>query len=157
SSLGETINASVGDGTYYLVVAGEGNAGDLGEYAISGTVITSPDYVARPTNLTAAQAGSDVDLSWTCTATNETGFAIERSDDGGATCNQVGTANANDTGYNDTTTQYGHSYKYRVKATGDAQDSSYTAVLTANVVPNRPTNFTATSVSATEIDLAWDD
>jgi len=38
SSLGETISANVAAGTYYLVVASHGSYGDVGPYAISGTV-----------------------------------------------------------------------------------------------------------------------
>jgi hypothetical protein len=157
SSLGETISTSVAGGTYYLVVGGEGNAGDLGEYTISGTVITSPDYVARPTNLAAVQSGSDVDLTWHDAADNETGYVIERSDNGGSTWNQIGTPDEDAAGYNDMTSAYGASYKYRVMATGSVQNSSYTTTGTVNVVPNAPSGLTATSMSATEIDLAWTD
>lgn len=157
SSLGESISTSVGSGTYYLIVAGEGNAGDLGQYTISGTVITSPDYVARPVGLTATAAGSDVELSWTDHATNETGFDIERSSNGGSSWTTIVTTSANVTSYTDQGTTIGVSYKYRVKANGSAQDSSYSTTASVDLLPATPTGFSATSVSASQIDLAWTD
>ncbi len=157
SSLGETISTSVSSGTYYLAVGSKGNAGDLGQYTISGTIITSPDYVARPANLTATVSTSAVDLDWTDKSSNETGFVIERSSNGGSTWGQIGTAAANTTTYSDGTITVGQAYKYRVKATGSVQDSGYTSTVSANVIPDAPSDFAATSISATEIDLDWTD
>jgi hypothetical protein len=157
SSLGETISTSLSAGTYYLVVASEGNTGDLGQYTISGTIITSPDYVARPSGLSAAATGGQVVLSWTDHASNETGFVVQRSDDGGSTWDDVGTASANATGYTDSTVDVGTAYKYRVKATGSAQDSSFSTTVSVNVLPDTPTDLAAASVSASQIDLEWTD
>ena len=66
---------------------------------------------AAPTNLTATlQAGPQVSLTWTDNATNETGFVVERSTNGGA-FTQIATAPArNNTGnvtYVDTTDRAG--------------------------------------------------
>lgn len=157
SALGETINASVSAGTYYLIVASEGNAGDLGQYNITGSVIASADYVARPTGLTATASGGEVDLSWIDHADNETGFTIERSSNGGSSYTSIGTASANATTYTDSTATIGTSYKYRIKATGSAEDSAYSTVVSVNLLADTPTGLTATSTSNIQIDLEWND
>lgn len=49
-------------------------------YVVGGTLgLSAP---AAPTGLTAVQDGADVDLAWTDSATNETGYRIYRSSDG---------------------------------------------------------------------------
>jgi fibronectin type 3 domain-containing protein len=157
SGLGESLSLSVGAGTYYLVVSSKGNAGDLGQYTLSGSVITSPDYVARPASVSAVASEGTVTVSWTDRSNNETSFVIERSDDGGSSYDPVGTADAGATSFDDATVSVGHSYKYRVKATGSVQDSSYSAATTVNVIPETPANLAALSVSSSQIDLSWDD
>ena len=85
-----------------------------------------------PTNLVATlQAGPQVSLTWRDNATNETGFVIERSVNGGA-FTQIATAPArNSTGnvtYVDTTavaTSAVTTYTYRVAAVNIAGTSAY--------------------------------
>ncbi|KUO77474.1 MAG: hypothetical protein APF77_06335 [Clostridia bacterium BRH_c25] len=90
---------------------------------------------AAPTNLTAAQlVAPRVRLTWRDNANNETGFVIERSDNGGAyfTLATVGprllTGNVS---YTDSTVTLGNSYNYRVAAVNEAGLSAYSN--TANV------------------------
>lgn len=47
TTLGEVLTASVGQGTYYLVVAGHGGYGDLGQYTITGSVLPVGDTCVR--------------------------------------------------------------------------------------------------------------
>jgi hypothetical protein len=50
SSLGESLSATVGAGTYYIVVASHGSYGDVGQYSLSGNVPWDrPSQVRQPT------------------------------------------------------------------------------------------------------------
>jgi hypothetical protein len=87
-------------------------------------------------------------LTWTDHATNETGFIIQRSDNGGPFI-QVATAPArNNTGsvtFVDATVVAGNNYVYRVAAANLAGVSAYsnTATATLAIPPAAPSNFTA--------------
>jgi FtsP/CotA-like multicopper oxidase with cupredoxin domain len=113
---------------------------------IVGTVGTPP---AAPTNLTASVlAGPQASLTWTDNATNETGFIIQRSDNGGPFV-QVATAPArSNTGsvtYVDATVVAGNDYVYRVAAANLAGVSAFsnTAAVTLAIPPAAPSNFSA--------------
>lgn len=77
---------------------------------------------AIPTNLTATASGLTVSLSWTDNSSDETGFKIVRKDTLTGVFNQIGTAAANATSYEDTLSSAG-TYWYRVKATNASGDS----------------------------------
>lgn len=104
---------------------------------------------AAPTTLTATlQAGPQVSLTWRDNATNESGFVIERSMNGGA-YSQIATAPArNNTGnvtFVDTTVTTGATYTYRVAAMNLAGRSAYSnlAAVPVPVMPATPASFTA--------------
>lgn len=123
---------------------------------------------SAPTNLTATlQAGPQVSLTWRDNATNETGFVIERSANGGAFA-QIATAPArNNTGnvtYADTTVQPGTTYAYRVAAVNIAGASTYatSAAVSVPAMPAAPSNFTAAngpngSGNSRSVILSWTD
>ena len=75
---------------------------------------------AAPTSVTAtvsATSGSDtIDLTWTDNSTDETGFEIERSDNGGTSWSAVNTTAANVTSYSDSGLGPDTTYAYRVRA-----------------------------------------
>lgn len=86
---------------------------------------------SAPSGLSATVLGSTrVDLAWTDTSSNETGFGVERSLDG-ATWVQIGTAAANAVGYSDTTAAPQTPYQYRVRALGTAGNSAYAGPVSA--------------------------
>ena len=107
---------------------------------------------AAPSQLAAAlQAGpTRVALTWRDNASNETGFVLERSTDGGATFTRLGpvparTGTGNVT-FTDNTVTQGASYVYRVAAENVAGVSPYTAPLTVKVdAPAAPSSVTATA------------
>lgn len=111
-----------------------------------------------PSNLSATPSGSQVGLSWTDNATNEDGFKIERSTDGGAFL-QITTVNVNVTAYTDTGSTANHSYAYRVRAYNTAGNSAYSNTASAHTytTPAAPTDLTATNPSGNNIDLQWVD
>ena len=68
-------------------------------------------------------------LSWRDSATSETGFELERCENGGA-FSLLQTLAANTTNYTDTATQPGVSYAYRVRAVNAAGASSWSSIAT---------------------------
>lgn len=117
-----------------------------------------------PTDPTAAAvSGSEIDLAWTNNADNAGFVEVQRSADGGATWNQIGsvspalgTATFVDTDVYPTST-----YQYKVRTevyNGDlvaSVDTDYTETAPASIEFLAPTNLTGSAVSGNEIDLAW--
>jgi len=124
----------------------------------SATTLAGPP--AAPSGLLATAAGAtQINLSWTNNATNQTGFKVERSPDG-VTFTQIGTTGATTTTYSDSPLAPMTLYYYRVRATNGAGDSAYTNVANATTLadttpPTAPSNVTATATSSTQINLAW--
>jgi len=92
---------------------------------------------AAPTNLTIRLvARQRVRLTWRDNAANETGFVIQRSDNGGTFFTLATAGSAVSTGnviYNDITVIPGNNYTYRVAAVNEAGLSSYSNTTTINV------------------------
>jgi hypothetical protein len=100
---------------------------------------------------------NQIDVTWSDNSYNETGFKIERADDGGGFA-QIDTVGENQEAYPDTSTSADHSYQYRVRAYNVAGDSSYcTATSTIYTSPDPPTNVTAAHTADLEITLTWTD
>jgi hypothetical protein len=79
---------------------------------------------AAPTGLTATEiSSSQINLSWTDNATNETGFRIERKTTG--SFSQIATVGANVTTYSNTGLNSSTTYTYRVRAYNNAGTSAY--------------------------------
>jgi hypothetical protein len=163
-------SGSLNAGSYELVVASHGisslatptNYGfDVGTYTISGTVSTPLNNVAAPSNLTATVvSSSQVNLTWTDNATNETSYSVERSTNGGSTWTVLPGLPANTSSYSDTGLTAGTAYVYRVRAFNGTIPSGYSnqaTVTTAASPPVAPSNLTATTVSSTRIHLSWTD
>jgi hypothetical protein len=92
----------------------------------SATTDAPPALPAAPSNLSVtAISGTEIDLSWTDNATDETGFKIERSKRVNTDYAQVATVGANVTSYSDTGLKKNTTYFYRVRATNANGDSAY--------------------------------
>jgi beta-glucanase (GH16 family) len=110
-----------------------------------------------PTNLAAtAISTSEIDLSWTASTGPSCGGAITYKVTRNAAQVATGIAGTN---FNDTGLAASTTYNYSVTAVNSA-GSSTPALVTATTlggcsVPTTPTNFIATAVSTTEIDLSW--
>ncbi|MBP7690562.1 MAG: multicopper oxidase domain-containing protein [Anaerolineales bacterium] len=154
-------------GDRYRVVA-ENTVGDTNVPGFPVVTTESAGYAttlaAAPANLTAvaqpAQAPTQVNLAWTSTAANETGFVIERAVNGGAFANLM-TLAANVASFVDTTIARGNTYTYQVKATNSAGASAPSNQATV-VIPfsgtATPTNLTAVQVAgSTRVRLTWTD
>ncbi|MDM8564603.1 cadherin-like domain-containing protein [Candidatus Halobeggiatoa sp. HSG11] len=109
-----------------------------------------------PTVLNAtAISQTQINLSWTDNSNDETGFKVER--DGVV----IQTTEANATSYNDIDLTCDTTYNYSVKATnatGDSTDNSAsTTTMACATSPIPPTDFNATAISQTQINLSWTD
>ncbi|HSA97311.1 MAG TPA: hypothetical protein VLJ16_14770, partial [Acidobacteriota bacterium] len=125
--------------TFYYRVYATNTAGDIGTPGYPFTTAASgysnvvmvgvdPTPLA-PTNLTAElQAGPSVLLTWADNSTNETGFSIERSDNGGPFVPVAAPGPNNNTGpvtYTDAAVAGGVSYSYQVRAVNGTLFSAY--------------------------------
>lgn len=102
---------------------------------VGGTTTTPPPVAtapAAPSGLSATeQSSSSIALVWVDNSTDEGGFAIERSADGGATFAQITTVAAGVTSYVDGNLAASTAYVYRVRAFNTAGNSMYSNTATA--------------------------
>jgi hypothetical protein len=136
---------------YLYRVAARNTVGYGGDFPTTTVQSVSPTIgvnvpAAAPSppaaNLTAAvQPGPQVRLVWTDTATNESGFVIERRVTGGTFAPiavapaRAGTGSTN---FTDTTVATGTTYDYQVAAVNLAGQSSYSNVASTSAAPNVP-------------------
>ncbi len=128
--------------------------------SVLGVPPPSPPSPPAPTNLTATPISSrQIDLSWTDNATDETGFRLERSTDGGVVFTSIAVLDADVTTHSNINLAAGATYHYRVRAFEGPYASPYSNVASATTtpLPGAPTNLAAVSVSSSRIDLSWTD
>jgi len=152
-------------GYFRLLVTANNGATDgvmtqIGEWEVWGMNTAAP---AVPTSLAITNTSfNTVSLSWTDNATTESGFQVERSEDG-LVYSAVGTAAANATTYTDQNLYGGTLYYYRIRSLSTAAGMSVpsNAVSTTTLwdpnLPLSPRNMAASTVSASSIVLTWDD
>jgi len=137
------------------------NSGGPSAYSNEASVTTLPDLPTAPSTLAAATvSNTQIDLTWTDNANNETGFKIERKLNSAVTYSQIATAGANVTSYASTGLNPNTAYSYRVRAFNTTGNSSYSNVSSATTLKNppaAPSGLTAAAVSKNQIDLAWTD
>ena len=130
-------------------------------FANATLTATAPSTVpAAPSGLTAtAVSSSQINLSWTDNANNQSGFQIDQATSSdftqGLTTVTVG---ANVTTYSATGLSSGTTYYYRVRATnanGDSANTSTASATTQGTIPAAPSGLTATAASSSQIDLSW--
>ena len=117
---------------------------------------TYPMPPGTPGTLTASTVSSTrIDLAWGASTGTLAGYVIERrSGSGGYAAIDTITG----TSYQDDGLAPATSYSYRVRACNAGGCSVYGNTSTASTLPNppaAPTEFTATTTSSTEIELAW--
>jgi beta-mannanase len=104
----------------------------LGTRYVQGGVTTPVAPVAASNLLATATSSSQINLSWTDNATNESGYYVERATAAG-TFAQIASLAANTTTYNSTALSPSTAYSYRVRAynaTGNAPYSNTAAATT---------------------------
>ncbi|HWP95945.1 MAG TPA: stalk domain-containing protein [Syntrophomonadaceae bacterium] len=145
---------------------------------LSGSLIVTPGnlslVLAAPSDLTVSVSGSEMSLNWKDNSSNESGFEIERTVEGGS-YSKLASVGAGITTYKDSGLASGTRYYYRVRAYNNTSFSAYTneaSAATASLiinpgnttgkfippgVPVAPQKLNATAISDTEINLAWVD
>src|SRR5262249_50050256 len=110
---------SVGSaGVYQAPSSATGTATVVATYSMSGfasvTITSGPTIPNAPTNLTATGGTRVVNLSWSESSTNVTGYNVQRSSNNGKSWQQLGQVTG--TTYTDTHVKSGTTYLYRVNA-----------------------------------------
>jgi fibronectin type 3 domain-containing protein len=95
-------------------------------------------------------------VSWTDNATNEEGFRIYRSTDGGASWNLASTAGVNQWSLEDSGRQSEQRVWYRVMAFNPAGETAPSNIA-STTPPAGPTNLTEQLVDAQTAELSWND
>jgi titin len=148
-------DGSVTGGNIYLYrVYAIGN----GRSASSGAATVSTILPPAPTALVAVPISNTiVALTWSESATDETGFVVSRC--AGVGCSNfvdIFTTAAGATSYEDTSAPAGESLTYQVRAVNPAGPSAASNAQTVGTfIPAIPTTLSAALVSATQIDLSW--
>lgn len=115
-----------------LTSIGSGSPNLLLYSLIAGSSGTPP---AAPTNLTiTSTTSSSIGMSWDDNASDETGFKIERSADGGITYSQIATVGANVTSYLNGGLPPSTHFDYRVRAYNSAGNSGYSNIAGATTL-----------------------
>ena len=151
--------------TYSYRVFAYNSAGD--SPPSNSATATTPDVPpTAPSGLAATAIGPhQINLGWTDTSNNESGFRIQRATGGGAFAT-IATLGANVTAYSDTTLNTVTTYSYRVFAYNIIGNSPFSNTATATTPalpgpPTAPTSLTATlsplSSSAPTVTLKWQD
>jgi len=112
-----------------------------------------------PSNLQLAViSSSQIDLTWTDNSDNEDSFTLERRE-GSGFFNVIGVTGANQTVFSDTGLSSLTTYTYRVRASSADSTSSPSNEATGATPAGltAPSNLRATSVTRTQINLAWND
>ena len=129
---------------------------------LKGTAPTTPP--AAPSTLAATAASATrINLTWVDTATNETGYRVERATNSTFTTGFTSfvVTGTSVVSYADSTVSASTPYYYRVFATNAAGDSlasnttTATTPAAAGTVPAAPGSLAATAASATQVDLTW--
>ncbi len=129
---------------YWFRVRAIGAEGDSAWSNVADATTLSDTLVpAAPTDLVATVDGTTaIRLTWTDNANNETGYVVERSEDG-TTFTQMDTAAADATTWTDTGARALTTYFYRVAAVNADGQSDFSNVATARIEFAAFTNFQA--------------
>jgi len=123
-----------GTGLYTAPTSGTGNfqvnVSANGQNAQANVTVTT--IPAAPSNLTAkAKKGSaQVQLQWTGNSTNQSGFVVQRSSNGGVTWTTIVVLTGNPNTYTDTTARQKTTYTYRVYAYNAQGNSPFSNLAT---------------------------
>lgn len=115
------------------------------------SVTTTPTVPTAPTSLAAStQSSSTIVLTWADKSNNETGFKVQRSQDG-VNWSEIASLGGNVTSFTNTGLNAGTKYSYRVYAYNSVGNSAFSntasATTTANSVDTTPPTVKITSPS----------
>lgn len=144
----------------YRVVATSRN-GDSAPSAIVTATTAAPSSPAVPTGVGAvAVSSSQIDVTWQDVA-GESGYKVQRSNDGVTGWAQVGATSQDALSFSDTNLSASTTYWYRVVAYNAGGDSAPSAVVSATTQavadtqpPSAPTKLKATAAKS-KVNLSW--
>jgi uncharacterized delta-60 repeat protein len=152
-------SSACNDGAYsYRVVAYKTGQWESSFSDTSSVTTATP---AAPGSFAANRISEiQINLSWTDTTTDETGFKVDRC--AGAGCSdfaELASVAAGSTTYNNTGLTYGTTYTYRVRAYKTATCAWETTGGTASATTGiaAPSILTASSPNTTQVNLSWTD
>jgi subtilisin family serine protease/fibronectin type 3 domain-containing protein len=133
----------------------------LGNSAYSNIASSTSSSVPpnAPSNLVIiGRSSSSVALKWQDNSGNETGFKIERGTNASGPFTEIAVATINATGYMDNNIVTTVTYYYRVRAANSSGNSDYSNIaVAATAPPNAPTGIAASIISASQVDINWQD
>jgi hypothetical protein len=133
-ALVKTFNVTITDGKLDLGFVSSIDNALLSGIELIPAAVTIPTAPNAPTNLTAsAVSSSQINLTWTDNASNETGYLVERSTNG-TTFSTVTTLGANATSYSNTGLAASTQYTYQVTAVGSSANSAPSATATTTTL-----------------------
>lgn len=153
--------------------AGRGFDGQIDDARVYNRILTATEIQALadstapsvPGSLSALPvSGTQINLSWTGSTDNVavTNYLIERCTGAGCTTfAEIGSATG--TTFNNVGLTAATTYRYQIRASdANTNKSAYSAIVNATTssggdtqAPTVPTNFAATAVSSTQINLSW--
>ncbi|MEY4528651.1 MAG: hypothetical protein RL768_2370 [Nitrospirota bacterium] len=121
-------------GMYGLTAKAVDNQGTMSTSAVVSATVGQAAVPAAPTNLRATLIlTTQIDMSWSDSASNETGFDIERSIDNKSFF-KIGSTGSNLTTFSATGLAKNKTYYFRVRAIGSGGNSTYSNVLKAKTL-----------------------
>jgi titin len=146
--------------TYFFRVRAKNSSG-LSVNSDNASATTLPNPPADPTGLAITQpvtSTTQLALTWTDNATNETAYEVERADNGGG-FSKIADLGANTTGYTATGLSANNAYAFRVRAKNAGGNSGYSNEPSALTLPDTPGGLNASVPGPpdgrTKIDLSW--
>ncbi|OLC32994.1 MAG: hypothetical protein AUH81_14955 [Candidatus Rokubacteria bacterium 13_1_40CM_4_69_5] len=144
------------DNTYWYVVYARKDGGSSSNSEAAQVVLATTPPVAPSGLGVQPTSSSSVYGLWLDQSSNETGFRIERSTDGGASWVTAGTTGIDVYYFTDQGLSAEQQVCYRVIAFNSVGESAASNA-PCTTPPAGPTNLTVAAVDATTIDLAWSD
>lgn len=151
----------------YKVKATNANGSSASPFAGPACATTPTSSLPPPDAPSALQASaassSQINLAWQDNSSDEGGFEVWRSTTGASgTFTQLVSVGAGVTTYNNTGLAAGTQYCYKVRATGSggAPPSAFTSAVCATTTGsalNPPSQLAASTISASQINLSWQD
>jgi len=119
--------------------------------------IILPLVPTAPSSLAATAVNdAQINLSWHDNSNNESGFEIQRKEQGGV-FSTIATAGGNETSYQDLSVLGETTYYYQVRSYNVGGNSAYSNTASDITAPRRPSNLDATTLSPTSIRVVWTD
>ncbi|MEX2282481.1 MAG: fibronectin type III domain-containing protein, partial [Gemmatimonadota bacterium] len=133
------------------------NTGGCSAHSTPASATTQPATPGAPAALSAtAVSPSQINLSWTAASGTVDSYRVERSTSSGSGFTEI--VSVTGTAHQDTARNPATQYFYRVRACNTGGCTAYTAEASATTqpaIPGVPSTLSATTVSSSQINLAW--